>query len=123
MTDDINQLARRIVDQATGDRSLVELELAIGRLIAADPQWEEIIRASVEWSATLQDQGVAGQFTRESVYYRLGRTRGEGPKLTPLVKAGVLRNAWTNSRGKPYYELAEAPQTILSALGRAAGKA
>ena len=101
----------------------LELELAIAHLVNTDPDWANVIRASVEWSAALKEQGAAVQFTRENLYYRLVRARGEGPKLTPLVKAGVLQHAWTNSRGKPYYELAQDPQTILRALSRAVGKA
>lgn len=101
----------------------MELEPAIAQLVNADSDWANIIRASVDWSTALHEQGGTGQFTRESVYFRLGRTHGEGRRLTPLVKAGVLRNAWTNSRGKPYYELAQDPKAILTALSRAAGNA
>lgn len=104
-------------------REPLELEIAIAQLLNKDEDWGNVIRASVEWSEELKSKPRGtGQFTRESVYYRLGRTSGEGPKLTPLVTAGVLRRAWTNARGKPYYELAHEPTVILRALSRAAGK-
>jgi hypothetical protein len=103
-------------------REPLELELAIAHLLNTDRDWGNVIRASVEWSEELKAKGTNGSFTRESVYFRLGRPRGEGLKLTPLVQAGVLRNSWTNAKGTPYYEPAHEPQVILRALSRAAGK-
>ena len=101
---------------------MAQLESSITQILRANAEWGDVIRACVEWSVEEREAGKSGQFTRETVYYRLGRSSGEGPKLTPLVRAGIIKRAWTNSRGQPYYELAQSPSDILSALSRAWAK-
>jgi hypothetical protein len=121
-----NEAAFRTLGAVTAERDLMQREplvLEISHLLHTDRDWGNVIRTAVEWSEEEKAKGHAGQFTRGTVYYRLGRPCGEGPKLTPLVTAGVLRRAWTNSRGKPYYELGHDPDVILRALTRVAGNA
>jgi len=98
---------------------MADLEKAITKLIQEDALWGDVIPACVEWSVEQHEAGHSGQFTRETVYYRLGRSTGEGPKLTPLMSADLIEKAWTNARGTPYYQLSQNPNDVLRALSRA----
>jgi hypothetical protein len=101
-------------------RKPIELEIAIAQLLNKDRDWGNIIRGCVGWSEDQKAKGITTPFPRHNVYHWLGRGF-EGPKLTPLVTAGVLRRATASNR-YVYYELNHEPQVILSALSRAWAK-
>jgi hypothetical protein len=76
-----------------------------------DPEWLPIIRSCYEWTLEQAQKGGSLPFTRETIRYRLGASV---PPLTPLVRWQVLARAYTNARGRPYYELLD-----LDGVGRA----
>ncbi len=122
MSGDINKLAHRIVQHATAEGT-PDMEASISQLIEADEHWADVIRTCVDWAVTQREKGQPESFTRETIYYRMGRNDGAGPPLTPLWKVGILAKDFDNSRGKPYYNINGEPSEILRALSRAVGKA
>jgi hypothetical protein len=101
----------------------MDLEMAITQLVRDDEQWGDVIRTCVEWSSKEQSEGRPGEFRRDTIYYRLGRPKGAGPKLTPLVRIDLIEKTFVNAAGTPYYRLAREPREILNALSRAVARA
>lgn len=100
-------------------RCRVDLLAGIEDLLRQDQAWEERVRACVDWTLQKRYEVMPEEFTRRTIYHRLGSADGDGPRLTPLEKAGVIRRRYTNATGTAVYELAADPERILDALERA----